>query len=84
MKISWTQGITKEKAEEIRKEYASSPILRERLKVLLDKKLDVSRQAARSKANYDNPSWPYVQADAIGYERAICEIISLISTKSVE
>lgn len=84
MKTSWTQGLTKEKAEEIRREYASSGILRERLAALITSKMDVSRSNARAKNKYESPSWGYLQADAIGYERALSEIIDLIITKNVE
>lgn len=84
MKNSWTQGLSEQQEQEVRKEYAQSPVLRERLKTLLDAKIAVSDGNAQSKVNYEKPSWAYYQADANGYKRAINEIISLISTKSVD
>jgi hypothetical protein len=84
MKTNWTAGLNAEQSAVIRKEYASSPLLRERLAIMLDKKLESSRSNARSKERYTDPSWAYLQADAIGYERALSEILSLITTKSTE
>jgi hypothetical protein len=84
MKNSWTQGLSEQQEQEVRKEYAQSPVLRERLKALIDAKINVSESAAQAKVNYDKPSWAYFQADANGYKRALNEIILLISTKSVD
>lgn len=84
MKTSWTHGLTEQQGQEVRKEYAQSPVLRERLNTLIRNKIDVSDSNAQSKVNYEKPSWAYYQADANGYKRALNEIISLISTKSVD
>lgn len=84
MKVSWTQGLTKEQADILRQDYATAIGLRIRLKALLEDKQDEIRKAVRSKNAYENPNWSFVQADAIGYERAISDIISLISDKSVQ
>lgn len=84
MKTVWTINLSEQQQQEVRKEYASSPVLRERLIKILNDKLDVAKTGARSKIKYESASWPYYQADNIGYERAIIEVISLITTKSVE
>ena len=83
MKSSWTEGLTEQQEGEVRSEYASSPVLRERLGTLINKKIELSQKNARGKDKYESPSWGYLQADAIGYERALSEIISLIITKNV-
>jgi hypothetical protein len=79
MKVAWTKGLTKEEAIECRSEFVGSVRTRERLKALLLEKADSARKAARSGSNYDNPNWALSQADSIGYEKALFEIISLIS-----
>lgn len=79
MKTSWTQGQTKERASEIVKDYASSLLIRKRLEELLTKKIEQSNAESRSKIAYESPNWAYVQADARGYERALSDVISLIS-----
>jgi hypothetical protein len=79
MKTVWTNGLTPEEKTELKKDFVGSVILRRRLKKLLEDKENASRKASISKEGYENPNWAYLQADARGYERAISEIISLIS-----
>lgn len=78
MKSSWSKGLTKEQAEEMRKEFASSAILRKRLAEMLVDKRDISRTASIQKNAYELPGWAFMQADAIGYERALKEISDLL------
>lgn len=79
MKTSWTHKVEKELAVDITQNFKESLVMRKRLLELLQDKIDVSLRATRQKDGYDNPNWAYLQADARGYERAISEIISLIS-----
>jgi hypothetical protein len=79
MKTTWTKGLTPDAADELRKEFINATRFRERLRQLLEDKSEVRRKAAFKNDAYDNPSWAYQQADAIGYEKAILEVISLIS-----
>lgn len=78
MKIAWTSGLPKEKAQEMKREFASSGLLRERLTKLAEDKIEAKRRASRATEQYEKASWAYQQADSIGYERAMTEIISLI------
>ena len=84
MKTAWTKGLTGERREEMEREFDSSALLRSRLTSLLEEKIDTNRLTARGVKCYENPAWPYLQADARGYERALYEIISLISSRTVE
>lgn len=84
MKISWTKGVDRELAVDIRQNFKESLVLRRRLAVMLDEKIAASQKTSRSKAEYENPNWAYLQADARGYERALTEIISLIFENSVD
>ena len=84
MKTSWTSGLNPELSSEMKREFTSSSLLRERLTKLLNDKIETRRKLSRNIDSYDKASWPYLQADSIGYERALIEIISLISTKDVE
>lgn len=81
MKQSWTKGLTPERVIEIRKDFISSLATRRRLEEIINDKLRVSSTNTHSKENYALAGWPYLQADNIGYERALNEIISLISDK---
>lgn len=78
MKTSWKDSLTPEKKKEIELEFNSSTILRNRLIYILNKKIKSSTTETRLKASYDSPNWGLLQADAIGYERALLEVISLL------
>ncbi len=78
MKTSWKEGLSPEKKKEIDLEFSSSVILRNRLTQILNKKIKSSINEARLKSSYESPNWGLLQADAIGYERALLEVISLI------
>lgn len=78
MKITWTKGLSPEKKEEIKRDFLASALLRERLKEILQEKSEVTRKGSISKDAYSNANWAYLQADAVGYQRALDEIISIL------
>lgn len=78
MKVSITAGLAAPEAKLVEAEYLSSPLLRKRLKTLLIKKQESMRKDRLKESNYDSPNWIGLQADAVGYQRAIDEIIALI------
>lgn len=78
MKTLWNKGLDAEKKAEVKKDFEAAALLRSRLKLLLDEKIESSRTKARSSNTYDSPSWALTQADSIGYERALFEVISLL------
>ena len=82
MKTSLISGLNKQDAEEIVLAFKGSARLRERYITILTEKLESNRKMLRSKDMYDKPSWQYLQADGIGYERAVFELISLLSSKT--
>ncbi len=84
MKTSWLKGLSDERKKEVKDEFLSSPTIRSRLVTILGEKIESSRTGLRTKEGYDKPSWGYQQADGIGYERALYEVISLIEDKSVD
>lgn len=84
MKTIWTSGLKVEEKKEITQDFKSSPALRARLVKILDGKIGAVRAASLSKDSYLSPSWAYQQADAVGYERALREVISLFDEKDVE
>ncbi|MNL67417.1 hypothetical protein D3C87_1920020 [compost metagenome] len=84
MKSTWIAGKTPEQKAELTSTFKASLLLRERLAAMLDAKIDNARKATRSKETYLDASWAYRQADSIGYERALSEVISLILDKNVE
>jgi hypothetical protein len=83
MKTVLTAGLSPEHALELTQEFKHSYKLRERLSSILKDRNDSSRVRTRSVKSYERPSWAFEHADSIGYERAIFEIISLLSEESV-
>ena len=80
MKTVWTKGLNAEQKVQLKQDFVGGVLLRERLSELLKEKQELSVRKSRSEDGYASPNWAYIQADARGYERAISEIISLISS----
>jgi hypothetical protein len=78
MKTSWTDGLESDVAKEVRLNFKESRIMRERLKVMLDKKINSNRSSVTKKDAYNSPNWALLQADNVGYERAMKEILSVL------
>ncbi|HET8689238.1 MAG TPA: hypothetical protein VFM18_21715 [Methanosarcina sp.] len=78
MKTTWTKGLTGQDKEEMQSLFHSSARLRSRIKLMIEEKINASRTKSVSEDAYDTPNWALKQADAIGYERALKEIISLM------
>lgn len=78
MKTIWLDGLSDEKKVEMRRDFVGSSLLREHLSKILENKVENARSRARAACTYENPNWAYLQADTIGYERALYEVISLI------
>lgn len=78
MKTVWTSGLDAGKKVEVKQEFTSAHHLRMRLKELLNKKIDNSRKQVTLKELYDSPNWALLQADNVGFIRALEEVISLL------
>mgnify|MGYP006921354835 CR=1 FL=1 len=78
MKLSWTQGLEPDIAKEIKEAFKSSSLVRKRLKVLIEDKIESTHKNSLSKEGYEISNWSLKQADNVGYERALRDIISLI------
>lgn len=84
MKSSWTAGLTGQPREEIEREFKASAHIRGRLSKILQEKIDSKRKQKVSEDDYSFASWPYKQADYNGYERAMREILSLLSDNGLK
>lgn len=82
MKTALTAGLSSEVKKQLEDDFKSCPLLRERLTALLTKRIDAARTKAISEDLYASPSWAYQQADVVGYERGLKEVISLLSSKN--
>lgn len=77
--LTWTKKLSDEKQKEefVKKLYENEEILNA-LAVILDEKIEASRNNQLSTKSFSSPAWPYEQADSNGYQRALSEIKSLI------
>lgn len=77
MKTTWFTHLPKDQQEGFKKQVLSSRDVLERLqKIMEDKKTEVVLST-----DYENPSWAYKQADRNGYDRALTEVINLLTMK---
>lgn len=82
MKTAWFKNAkTDQEREEIRAHFVGSARMRQHFKVMLQDKINESRNATRSKDLYANSGWAFLQADAVGYERAMTEVMSLLTNE---
>lgn len=79
MKTTWTKGLNPEQIIQLKQDFVGGILLRERLIQLLEEKQNASVKKSRSEDGYASANWPYLQADSRGYERALTEVISLLS-----
>lgn len=77
MKLDWTKGLEEDHAKEIVHDFKGAPILRRRIRQILEERIEETRKTVISKVLYENPNWAYRQADLAGFERCLREIISL-------
>ena len=78
MKKDWTKGLNAQEIEDVTSSFRAGLVMRQRMVRLLEDKVVSSHNASISKDGYANPNWQYLQADNVGYQRAIKEIISLL------
>lgn len=75
MKVVWTKGLDEDAKKEMETDYKSAVYLRKRLIRILEDKIEIIRKENLSTDAYDCPNWALKQADQVGYERALTEII---------
>lgn len=79
MKTVWTSGMDSKKSDELASDFKASYQVRSRLTEIVEGKIMSIRNDNLSRNKYDSPSWAFLQADSVGYERALQEIISLLA-----
>lgn len=76
MKAYWFKECkTKEEKEAVRQSVLSNRQSLDRLKEILEPMLKETAPTA----DYDSPSWAYKQADRIGYNRALNQVLEIIN-----
>lgn len=80
LKTTWYTGLDEDQKKELRADFISAHLLRKRLTKLLNDKIETKRTMMRNDENYEKANWNYLMADSLGYERAMNEIINLITS----
>lgn len=79
MKTSLSKNLkTEAEKKEIKGLFIEAKRLRDQFKFVLEEKIRVAQTERLERVDYNNPSWPYKQAETNAYERAIREMISLL------
>lgn len=81
MKTVVTKGLNEKETKEIRQEFVASAHLRKRFIQLFEERIVSSRSKTIASSTYDSPNWAYLQADNVGYERALKEVISILESE---
>lgn len=79
MKTILNKGLNTEQKELMKKDFIGSVFLRRQLSAIINEKIESARTASISVKAYEDPNWSFRQADNVGYERALSEVISLLS-----
>lgn len=82
MDSRWTAHLQGQDKTNFANEVRSAQRVLQRLALLLKQKEEAATKS--HVADYLNSAWPYLQADKVGYTRAIQEIIQLISINSLD
>lgn len=79
MKTLWTKGLDEQTTKELKANFKESLITRRRISDILEGMIKSSRCVCVSKDTYyKTPNWPLMQADGVGYERALREVMSIV------
>lgn len=78
LKTSLTKGLDNDHKEEVEQSYKACSVYRKQVIRLLNEKIDAKRKESCKSSEYDSPSWAFKQADAVGFERAMRELILLL------
>jgi hypothetical protein len=82
MKTILMKNLTDQQKDEMRQTFVHAAFLRSQLITILNEKINASNRQVRSKDAYGIANWAFLQADAVGYERAMTEVISLLTHES--
>lgn len=75
---TWEAGLSEYQKNELSKELKTAENVLKRLEEMLDKKLTSAIKDQMAVSQYENPNWSHKQADSIGYQRALNEVINLL------
>jgi hypothetical protein len=80
MKVEWWKyDCTQEERDERKALVRSAKPTLDVLRKMLEKRLEDIHSRRLSNSLYDSPNWPYMQADLLGSERVLTELVELLT-----
>lgn len=78
LSLDWTKGMSETEKIEFIGVLSKSVWLTRRIRELLQERLDFLERKENTDRAYENPSWPYYQADINGSKREVKYLLSLL------
>jgi hypothetical protein len=78
VKTVWTAGLKEDEAKEVEAEFKASAHFRDRMSIIIRKKITEIEKHGRSEGLYSSPNWQLTQADTHGQIRTLEYLLSLI------
>lgn len=78
MKSKLTRKLDPDQLPEFKENYIRALPFRKHLADVLEAEIESLHGAMRDEAHFDNPSWPYFQADRLGQEKMARRIIGML------
>ena len=78
MKSKLSNGLSAQDKKEMEASFNAGDIFRRKLKEVILEKAETNHKVSLNTDGYGEPCWPYKQADSVGYQRALYEIISYL------
>lgn len=73
------RGTSGEERDKLRANIVHTKWLLDNLKGLVESDLKASTTKMRSSDGYEQASWPYAQADHLGYQRALAKVLGYLT-----
>lgn len=67
---------------EFRSNFIIAQPFRKHLTAVLEAEIEALHGAMRDETHFDSPSWPYVQADRLGQEKALRRVIGMLKNEN--
>lgn len=75
---SWLRGLEEQVSKDTLQNFKESAVMRRRFRQLIENEIETVRSEMRNKEDFSNASWPFQQANHLGYERALFKILKYL------
>lgn len=75
----WSKGLDPQDIAEVKEGFVGTLAFRKRFIEILQEKINSNRTKILNPENFNTPNWDKYAADSIGYERALTEVINILT-----